>query len=206
MEKGKSKINLKIIIPIVVFICIFVILLVINVVKKEDNSTNMDNKNKIEEYKDSMYNSKAKIVKSDKLNDMKVSLTNAEVSIESYDLGYSGHSLTKGKEVLCLKLHIKNTSNNVLEIQNLFKSDIYIDGVERTAFISDFYGNDVAYNTQFSSKLRPQSETDIYFSIDCSVNEKHKIDVDFHDMIENEGYSFYSYIEDIVKSFSFSIE
>lgn len=105
---------------------------------------------------------------------------NFNIEIISYDLGYSGHLLTLGDEVACIKIHFKNKTNKTLSMMDLMISEFYLDGVETPAFGSDFYGNDVAFNNTYITELRPETETDLYLCIDCQVTIPHKVEVDIY--------------------------
>ena len=149
----------------------------------------------------------ADIKKSDTLKNMSISTDSTDVSIVSYDLGYSGHSLTKGEEVLCIKYHVVNKTDSQMEVGNLFHSDAYIDGVEIDPFGSDFYGNGKSFTVFNDTKLRAGAETDIYFCYECSVEDSHKIEVDIYDKNEyDEEFDSYFLSDKILETFSFEIK
>lgn len=163
---------------------------------KVENNTADDNNNKIT----------ADIVKNGTLENMNIDTDYADISIVSWDLGYSGHQLTKGDEVLCIKYHVKNESDQTMEVGNIFHTEVYIDGVEIDGFGSDFYGDGRAFNVFTDTKLKPNAETDIYFCYECTVNDAHEVEIDIFDKnTYDEQFDIYFLSEEIIETFLFDI-
>lgn len=148
----------------------------------------------------------ADIVKSGTLENMSIDTDYADISIVSWDLGYSGHQLTKGDEVLCIQYHVKNNSDQTMEVGNIFHTEVYIDGVEIDGFGSDFYGDGRAFAVWTDTKLKPNAETDIYFCYKCAVNDAHEVEIDIFDKnTYDEQFDVYFLSEDVIETFSFNI-
>ena len=124
-------------------------------------------------------NSTADIIKSDTVDNAMLETDKYTIELLSWDLGYTANPLTKGKEVLCMKFHVANKSEEQITIQNLFEYKIFLDGVKMPSYYSDFYGDDRSFNVTSRSELRGNCETDIYICIDCSINDGHKVEIDF---------------------------
>ena len=131
-------------------------------------------RDQIEELK----NSTAEIVKFGTCSSEAINNGDVKIELISWDLGYSGNSLKKGAENMCLKFHITNNGSEQIVIDDYVNAKIFLDGVETTHYISDFYGNNVSYKIDWSSALRGNSETDFYICIDCTVDDFHKVEVD----------------------------
>jgi len=103
----------------------------------------------------------------------------AKRGVISWDLGYSQHSLTKGDEVLCIKFEVTNKGEQNAEIWQLLNVIVYVDGVEESGYISDFYGDGTAYKTVFEDKIRSGATGNMYLCFDVDVDTLHTIDIDF---------------------------
>lgn len=146
----------------------------------------------------------AEIVKSGTVED--ATLTQGDFSIEllSWDAGYSGHSLTKGAEVLCMRFHVKNGTDEQVQISDFFIPRFFLDGVEVTSFGSDFYGNGDSFAVFTDSELRAGAETDIFLCLDCSVTDAHTVEVDLMEPVETLTGTI-SASENVLTTFSFSM-
>lgn len=145
----------------------------------------------------------AEIVKSGTVN-TSYSYEKCSVELVSWDLGYSGHVLTKGAEVLCIKFHVKNESDEQCTIQDVFYPKVFLDGVEASVFGSDFYGDNRSFNVFMDSELRAGAETDIYLCLDCNISESHKIEVDLMELGDEMGITVVT--DEVLNTFSFDIE
>lgn len=149
---------------------------------------------------------KRKLKKSGTLEGAIIDDPDFSVELLSWDLGYSGNPLSLGKEVLCMKFHVANKSSEQHEISEIFSIDVFVDGVEASSFVSDFYGEGTAYQTSYDTKMRTESETDIYICADCNVSKSHKVTVDLYSKVyDMEKYGEY-YRDNIIKTFEFEIE
>ncbi len=168
------------------------------------NSQSSDNENNIKVSQQSNAAVTAEIIKSGMIDDLSVTTDSADVSLVSWDLGKSGHSLMKGAEVLCLKFHIINNCQKQMEIGNLFHVETFIDGVEIDKFGSDFYGDGRALKVWEYTELRAGAETDIYYCYSCSVNDSHKIEIDIFDASNLEN-GIYVLSDNLIDTFAFDI-
>ena len=147
----------------------------------------------------------AEIIKSGVLNNCSIDTETTSVSLVSWDLGKSGHSLTMGDEVLCLKFHVKNNCQEQMEIGNLFHVKTFIDGVESSGFGSDFYGDGRSFNVWESTELRADAEADIFFCYNCSIDNSHRIEIDIFDANKLED-GLYFLSDTVIDTFEFDIE
>ena len=146
----------------------------------------------------------AEIVKSGTVDN--ATLTHGDFSIEllSWDAGYSGHILTKGAEVLCVRFHVKNGTDEQVKISDFFIPRFFVDGVGTDYFGSDFYGNGDAYAVFTDTELRAGAETDIYLCLDCTVNDAHTVEVDIMEPVESLTGTIGA-SENVLTTFSFSM-
>ncbi len=93
---------------------------------------------KIDEIINSVMNSEAQIIYSGVVDSDTYESDNCSFKIESYDLGYSGNYLSKGDEVLCIKVHFMNKTDYTASLSNLLNTEWFIDGVENSLFGKDF--------------------------------------------------------------------
>lgn len=140
--------------------------------------------------------STADIIKNDTVDNAMLETEKYTIELLSWDLGYTGNPLTKGKEVLCMKFHVANNSEEQITIRELFEYKIFLDGVQMSCYYSDFYGDGKALNVTSRSELRGNSETDIYICIDCSISDSHKVEIDLSEKYDSD---------EILDTFEFSI-
>jgi hypothetical protein len=130
----------------------------------------------------------------------------ATISVESWDLGTSQNPLSQ-EDALCIKYHVKNKTEETIALEGIFNVFVYIDGVQRESFISDFYGDMSSFQVFPDTKLRPDAETDVYMCYACDLTLPHHVDIDIGNRLERVPDSDFFYAnEDIIGSLAFEID
>ena len=148
------------------------------------------------------------IVKCGTLQDYVFDADFATIKVESWDLGYSQNWLSPNDEMLCIKFHVKNKTENKIALHGIFNTNIYIDGIEQSSFYCDFYGDDRSCKVDSDTKIMPGAETDVYLCHDCDISNPHTITIEICDQPEPvPGYEDFFYANnDVLETLEFNIE
>ena len=103
-----------------------------------------------------------------------------------------------------MRFHVKNGTDEQVQISDFFIPRFFLDGVEVTSFGSDFYGNGDSFAVFTDSELRAGAETDIFLCLDCSVTDAHTVEVDLMEPVETLTGTIGA-SENVLTTFSFSI-